>query len=221
MKTQKKKLFWVYTAWHEEDWFIIADTKQAARKFHEEYEGFNYGDAKASLIQTVEKNYERKKVYHAQLPMLIDLGFTVLSESPFRTVIKDGKVYQEGTYGKFNLLVNSINKEGIYLIHAVGTDFYKIGVTKDLITRLRNIQTGSPLPIELFGFWHSKRSSVVESIIHSRYKQFCIGKEWFKFSSYELSSVIADINKLKNQSIWNLVSIRDGKNYYNKINHVQ
>ena len=43
-------LYWVTTADHSEDWFILAKSAGAAKRFHENYEGYNHGDAKARLI---------------------------------------------------------------------------------------------------------------------------------------------------------------------------
>lgn len=205
--TTKMKLFWVYTPCHEEDWFIIAHDRKTARKYHEEYEGFDYGYAMASLIGSVEKKYERRAVYHAQLPMLEDMGFTVLSDGPYRVVIKEGRVYQEGSVIKFSLLNGSDGKEGLYIVHAVGSDLYKIGITKHLRARLRNMQTGSPLVIELYNFWKTNHSKVIERMLHRRYKARSVGKEWFLFSRADLEMIHNDVCFLKELDIDSLISV--------------
>ena len=46
----KINLYWVTTDDHDEDWFIMASTAQAARRYHTEYEGYSPGDAHAELV---------------------------------------------------------------------------------------------------------------------------------------------------------------------------
>lgn len=44
------KLYWVETADHHEDWFVIARTARDARRFFEETEGYDSGDATSRLV---------------------------------------------------------------------------------------------------------------------------------------------------------------------------
>ena len=43
-------LYWVTTADHDEDWFIVADSEDEAATLHEDYEGYDRGDAEADWI---------------------------------------------------------------------------------------------------------------------------------------------------------------------------
>jgi hypothetical protein len=47
---QKPKMYWVITLNHEEDWFVFAASKRSAERFHEDFEGYNRGDALATLM---------------------------------------------------------------------------------------------------------------------------------------------------------------------------
>lgn len=51
-KTRPKRfaLYWCTTPNGDEDWFVVADSAREARKFHEDEEGFNRGDADAERI---------------------------------------------------------------------------------------------------------------------------------------------------------------------------
>ena len=49
-------LYWATTEDHHEDWFIIAESEEAAARFHEEYEGYNTGDAVADFVLTIPVN---------------------------------------------------------------------------------------------------------------------------------------------------------------------
>ena len=70
-------LYWVTTADHDEDWFIVARTARSAANFHEDYEGYDRYDAKAEKIMSVPVNLKLKNgepPCHAQLSDLAKLG---------------------------------------------------------------------------------------------------------------------------------------------------
>jgi len=184
-----KKLFWVTAYYKAEDWFIIAENAEIACEFHEAYEGFEPGIAKAIEICNVDKNYEKDEVYHAQLWMLEDLGFKVLSKAPFRVVIKDGKTYKERSTVKLVIEERFYNKEGLYIIYIANTNKYKIGITKDFEKRLLNLQTGNPNIIEVFNFYTCQNCKKIESLLHKKYKDKSIGGEWFEFTEKELDEI--------------------------------
>jgi hypothetical protein len=93
-------LYWVTTDDHDEDWFIFARTPRIAASYHENYEGYDTGDAKADLvIARVElQRYEQgPPPCHAQIADLITLGFEVVGGDPHqRSVRFDGELYVEG-----------------------------------------------------------------------------------------------------------------------------
>lgn len=184
-----KYLYWVYDISHCEDWFIIAKDKKSACKFHEDYEGFGRGTAKAKEIQIISKAYKRNKAYHAQLDMLLDLGFTIVSERPYRIVFRDGKTYREKTTIESVLKEHSYAKEGLYVLRTAGTDLYKIGITKDLKKRLSNIQTGSPIPIEIYAFYPTEEYKSLEQSLHKLFHKRTIGGEWFKLSKEDINEL--------------------------------
>ncbi len=186
---QRKKLFWVTTKYKEEDWFVIASNKKAACKYHEEAEGFDYGYAKAKEICEVSIEYQKDKAYWAQLDMLKDLGFTILSEAPYRIVMKDGKIYQEGSTVKLVVMESSYDKEGLYIVNMANTNMYKIGITKDFSQRLRSLQTGNPFIIEVHNFYPLKSSRRIESFLHKKYQHRKLGGEWFQLATRDLVEI--------------------------------
>lgn len=188
MKTAKY-LYWVTTPLKEEDWFIIARNAKDACEFHEGAEGFDSGYARAKEICKVEKEYLKDKAYWAQLDMLKDLGFTVISEAPYRILKKDGKIYQEGSTVKLVVMENSYNKEGLYLIKIANSNLYKIGITKDFTQRLRNLQTGNPFVIEVYNFYPLTTHRKMETYLHNKYKEKKVGGEWFKLTQDDLNEI--------------------------------
>lgn len=184
-----KILFWTTTKLNEEDWFIIADNEQEACTYHEDHEGFERGVAKAKIIQNVDKDYESKKTYHAQLDMLSDMGFLIISRGPNRIVSKDGRIYQEGTVIKLAILERSYGREGLYIISMTGTNIFKIGITKDFTRRMKNLQTGNPNVLEVHHFYPMPAHRNAESFLHKKYKNKNIGGEWFVLTQSDLDNI--------------------------------
>jgi hypothetical protein len=93
-------LYWVTTYDHDEDWFIFARTPRLAASYHEDYEGYDAGDAKADLvIARVEfQKYEQgPPPCHAQIADLLALGFEVVGSDPHRRSVRfKGECYVEG-----------------------------------------------------------------------------------------------------------------------------
>ena len=50
MARSRMKLYWCETEDHDEDWFIVARSAAAARRSHEDQEGYDRGDAWCSLV---------------------------------------------------------------------------------------------------------------------------------------------------------------------------
>lgn len=184
-----KKLFWVSTDFNEEDWFVIASSAKVACRFHEGFEGFDKGKARAKEICTVKSKYKTENAYHAQLDMLVDLGFKVLSKGPTRIVINNGVVFKEGTTIGAVIREQSYNKEGIYILNATNTNRYKIGITKDFNKRLSNLQTGSPFMFEIEAFYSTNKSRMIERLMHALLKNKNVGGEWFELTEEELRDV--------------------------------
>ncbi|GEM_PF-2191992 len=43
-------IYWCTTADGDEDWFVVADSARTARRFHEQQEGYESGDARAERV---------------------------------------------------------------------------------------------------------------------------------------------------------------------------
>jgi Meiotically up-regulated gene 113 len=74
----------------------------------------------------------------------------------------------------------------IYLIHAVGSNYYKIGKTKAPDRRLLEIAPQMPFTCKFIRVWHSNFMSLAEKYLHQRFKQFRANGEWFEFSCKQL-----------------------------------
>jgi hypothetical protein len=80
----------------------------------------------------------------------------------------------------------------IYLIHAQGTDRYKIGLTTVTVKKRLKQLNGQQSPFELV-VRHSievEKVRVAEKYFHDKYKECNAHNEWFKFSEAEVCEVV-------------------------------
>ena len=87
------------------------------------------------------------------------------------------------------ILVNSttgtlVMCEGIvYIIRAVGTDFYKVGYTKDdhPEKRVSSMQTGCPLELKIIAYYANKTVKD-ERYLHGLMEIYHVRGEWFRYN---------------------------------------
>ena len=68
----------------------------------------------------------------------------------------------------------------VYVINAVGTDFYKIGMSRDAENRLKDLQVGSPYDLRVIAKIETDKAVVVERKIHSTLHNMRVRGEWFE-----------------------------------------
>lgn len=83
----------------------------------------------------------------------------------------------------------------IYLINAIGTDYYKIGISGNLKRRLRDLSSANPFNIQLLVFKDDLHAFDTEQFLHEKYHKYAIKNEWFDFP---LTIVEEIIKLLKN-----------------------
>ena len=84
------------------------------------------------------------------------------------------------------------NKPGfIYLIHAQGTDRYKIGLTtRSVQARLAELNSSqSPYPLEVIDWFETPNVTEDEKYFHNKYSAYRVHGEWFSFDSKTLKQV--------------------------------
>ena len=68
----------------------------------------------------------------------------------------------------------------LYLIYARDVGRVKIGLSNDPTKRLKQLQTGSPVELELFAFKNYQNAHVKESELHQRFQNKRVHGEWFE-----------------------------------------
>jgi hypothetical protein len=91
------KLYWCTTADHDEDWFIVARSKHAARRFHDDQEGYQPGAAEATYVLTLPPALQPTAEHGwPSLELLRSCGGEVLRPESPRVVRFSDHVFSEG-----------------------------------------------------------------------------------------------------------------------------
>ena len=129
-----------------------------------------------------------------QSRMPVGEGLEGQTQAPLIDYVQDGQggvfihplVADE--YAKF-LFRSASSATEVYLIHAVETDFYKIGIALDISSRLSKLQVGCPF--ELVVIWSKSfvDAGKTEKLLHLTFKDCRVRGEWFKLRSEDLEVV--------------------------------
>jgi hypothetical protein len=92
---EQKKLYWVTTVDHDEDWFVVASSPEEASKYHEDMEGYDPDDARAEEILDIPENLSAEIGWPSD-ELLLAVGAKFLLNDQYRVVEIDGKRFCEG-----------------------------------------------------------------------------------------------------------------------------
>lgn len=101
----------------------------------------------------------------------------------------------------------------VYLIEDLDNNRYKIGVTKDLEKRLRNLQTGNSNRIIIKESYKTEYPFKLESMLHNKFKQFRYNNEWYELESSDVEKFITyceDYNRI-------IISLKDNPFFIKKL----
>ena len=82
--------------------------------------------------------------------------------------------------------------DGLYIIKT--GSYYKIGITQDIKSRIKNIETHNPFKPELIFYEKIPESHKIEKLLHLKYKHKNIKDEWFKLSRKDVKEIVELIN---------------------------
>jgi len=74
----------------------------------------------------------------------------------------------------------------VYLVEAIGTGLYKIGIASDLKDRFRALQTGCPYKLRLVHACQPTNPIAIEREFHVLFKRYRVIGEWFNLPLNEI-----------------------------------
>jgi hypothetical protein len=77
----------------------------------------------------------------------------------------------------------------------------KIGHTKNLTRRLRELQTGTPYTLRIYKHIYSADCIALEARLHARYASHNIAREWFRLTLAEVDTAVAQVDMAVAQAI--------------------
>lgn len=90
----------------------------------------------------------------------------------------------------------------VYLIRCEENNYYKIGVTKNIQRRLKQIQTGTPDKIYLVEKYESDYSTKIERALHNFLAHYHRNNEWFELPLEEELRFVDNCKKIEQNFIF-------------------
>lgn len=189
MQKYYKKFYWIETPGNYEDWFVVSMDQYLAEQFFADNEGYDIEDLNSvEVCDTIYENCSDES-YFPSFEMLVNNGFEFISDDEPMVVWKGGKKYCQGDIIHAINLQASVLKQGLYIIEIRNSDLYKIGVTKNIVQRMKQFETANPFEFYLHGFYQTEKCRDLESILHHQFKHKRFKREWFKLNEDELKNV--------------------------------
>ncbi len=192
-------IFWCYTAGHEEDWFIQANSKLEAQEAHANFEGFDTDEVKSRKICEVPPNLHINAPNWPKPALLKKLGFEFLQVDQPRKVRYNGRLFTEGTLIEIITDHEKFRKPQTYLVKVRGRDFYKIGFSTNLYRRKKEILGNSPFHLDLIDTIITPLAKPLESEIREHFKKFISANEWITLDDWGASIVRVLFELYKNE----------------------
>ncbi len=89
-------------------------------------------------------------------------------------------------------ILNMREKSFVYLLKVSNEGIYKIGVSKNVEKRVKQLQTGNPEPIEILKSFLSQYPYKLESVLHRRYNYNHVQGECFYMEQKDIDNFEED-----------------------------
>lgn len=76
-----------------------------------------------------------------------------------------------------------------YVVWAIGTTLYKIGVSKNFERRFKDLAANSPLPLTVIRYARCDHPHLLENHLHDRFKAKLFKNEWFSLDDADISHI--------------------------------
>ena len=90
----------------------------------------------------------------------------------------------------------------VYLIGSSRFGWYKIGMSKTVSVRVKNLGVLLPFKIEVFALWATSNPGLLERLLHEKYSENVINGEWFSFSRYQLGKLVDEETPFESRRVF-------------------
>ena len=127
--------------------------------------------------------------------LLIDALDLVDKDSPSSAQLLAGYAERFGAVHDYPLIepAEHIINAGVYLVEAVGSGMYKIGVAGDIRARMKSLSSGCPFQLRLLAVIGDE-SRLSEHREHKRYAEYRTHGEWFQLPPNVVIEIITSCN---------------------------
>jgi len=105
------------------------------------------------------------------------------------------------------------NQGYVYLIHAIGSDYYKIGKSINPDRRILQISPVMPFKVRFVRVWPTNFMDKAEKYLHNLFMDERTNGEWFSFKEEELNTILAEFTvvSIRHAGIEDFLTICDYK----------
>ena len=93
-----------------------------------------------------------------------------------------------------------MKKKFIYIIRIINTKFYKIGISNNVESRLRKLNTATPFEMKIIFKKSFKDFHLIENYVQNTFINKHIRGEWFELSIYDINSIKTFLENLENRN---------------------
>jgi hypothetical protein len=83
----------------------------------------------------------------------------------------------------------------IYILHAIGTSLYKVGVSGNFARRYKDLCAASPLPLRIIKYARCDNPNMLEAAIQNKFTEKLFKNEWFQLSIDDVLICISMIDE--------------------------
>ncbi|RKD12375.1 hypothetical protein BCY91_12035 [Pelobium manganitolerans] len=180
-------IFWCSTNGHQDDWFIQATSKDQAVDYFIKNFGYDDEEVKTRQVLLLPESFNLKKASPLTSHKLKRLGFEILLKDSPRIVRYHGRLYKEGSYIEN---VDFTNELKVYLFKVTGEDYYKIGHTKNIRRRVKQVLGESPYQVTVENYFITPAARQIEKEIRTLFQKFTTAKEWLTLDDWTASIIM-------------------------------
>lgn len=180
-------LYWVTTPEHDEDCFVAASDEATAKQLFVDELGLHITESSAERISGVI--LQEGVTRYVLIDELKSIGFSIINTSNPVVLRYKSRIFRYDMGMQLALLASADGSNCVYFLRACGSDQYKIGITCNIRSRVRNIQTGNPCVIKLISLLICPSPNLIEVLLHKEFRMCRIHGEWFELSNQQALAV--------------------------------